>query len=109
MKALSKQDDFHQLQAALLEKYMNASNAKLNYDKTQVLLSLSGTPHPHWQTFLQDQGIQSWHDRRSSSPEPLMYILVMPSSSPTPPNGLPTHKKSSPTSENSVYYILCGL
>lgn len=67
---LSKQDDFHQLQA-LLDRYMNASNAKLNYDKTQVL-SLSGAPHPHWQSFLQDHGIQYWHDR--SSPEPLMHL-----------------------------------
>lgn len=49
------QDDFHHLQI-ILSKYMNASNALLNYNKTQAL-SLSGASHPIWQAFLQDHGI----------------------------------------------------
>ncbi|KAK4511070.1 uncharacterized protein ATC70_012280 [Mucor velutinosus] len=50
---------------------MAASNASLNYSKTQAL-SLSGKPHPPWISFLQDQGITSWHDRTAT--EPLTYL-----------------------------------
>lgn len=77
--ALSNQEDFHHLQV-ILTKYMNASNAKLNYDKTQVR-SLSGAPHPTWQAFLQEQGITHWHDRNSA--EPLIYLGFALYSSPT--------------------------
>jgi hypothetical protein len=75
---LKNQDDFMQLQS-ILAKYMNASNALLNYGKTQAL-SLSGAPHPEWQAFLQQQGIQHWHDK--NSPEPLIYLGYAICSSP---------------------------
>lgn len=76
---LSNQDDFHHLQH-ILNKYMQASNAKLNFEKTQVL-SLSGSPHPHWQEFLQDQGITHWHDKNASNP--LIYLGYAICSSPS--------------------------
>ncbi|KAK4514088.1 uncharacterized protein ATC70_006096 [Mucor velutinosus] len=34
--------------------------------------SSPGKPHPHWISFLQDQGITSWHDRTAT--EPLTYL-----------------------------------
>jgi hypothetical protein len=76
---LRTQDDFYHLQT-ILTKYMKASNALLNYDKTQVL-SLSGAPHQHWQTFLQDQGIHQWHDKNSLAP--LIYLGYAICSSPS--------------------------
>lgn len=75
---LKNQDDFMHLQT-ILTKYMNASNALLNYSKTQAL-SLSGSPHPEWQAFLQQQGIHHWHDK--NSPEPLIYLGYAICSSP---------------------------
>ncbi|KAK4509305.1 uncharacterized protein ATC70_007655 [Mucor velutinosus] len=50
---------------------MAASNALLNYNKTQTL-SLSGLPQPHWIQFLASKGISSWHDHSSSTP--LIYL-----------------------------------
>lgn len=47
---LSNQDDFHHLQR-IFNKYMKVSNAKLNFEKTQVL-SLSGSPHLLYQKIL---------------------------------------------------------
>ncbi|GAN00853.1 hypothetical protein MAM1_0003c00277 [Mucor ambiguus] len=54
-----------------INKYTLASNAALNYNKTQAL-SLSGKLHTNWISFLQDQGITSWHDNTAS--EPLTYL-----------------------------------
>lgn len=68
---LKNQDDFMHLQT-ILTKYMNASNALLNYGKTQAL-SVSGSLHLEWQAFLQQQGIHHWHDK--NFPEPLIYYL----------------------------------
>jgi hypothetical protein len=50
---------------------MRASNALLNYSKTQAI-SLSGAPLPSWQDFLTTHHITNWHDRRS--PLPLIYL-----------------------------------
>ncbi|KAK4515490.1 uncharacterized protein ATC70_010440 [Mucor velutinosus] len=55
----------------LLQRYMAASNALLNYNKTQAL-SLSGRNQPHWTQFLASKGISSWHDNSSSTP--LIYL-----------------------------------
>lgn len=76
---LRTQDDFHHLQT-ILSKYMNASNALLNYNKTQAL-SLSGASHPIWQAFLQDHGITQWHDK--NAPAPLIYLGYAICSNPT--------------------------
>jgi hypothetical protein len=67
---LKNTSDFVGLQA-IVSKYMSASNALLNYSKTQAL-SLSGATHPEWQTFLVSNGISTWHDKTASSP--LIYL-----------------------------------
>lgn len=47
---------------------MAASNASLNYNKTQAL-SLSGFSHEHWIEHLASKGsISSWHDNTSQTP-----------------------------------------
>ncbi|KAG1558904.1 hypothetical protein G6F49_004084 [Rhizopus delemar] len=56
---------------SLIACYNQASNAKMNYDKT-VAFSVSGVPHPHWLPALAPYGITQWHDRRSA--EPLIYL-----------------------------------
>jgi hypothetical protein len=67
---LKSTSDFMSLQS-IVSKYMSASNALLNYSKTQAL-SLSGEAHPEWQAFLSSNGISSWHDKTASSP--LIYL-----------------------------------
>ena len=67
---LRDESDFFILQQAITA-YMNASNAHLNFDKTEAF-SLSGSPLPSWQTFLLSKDITSWHDR--SSPAPIRYL-----------------------------------
>lgn len=62
--------DFTILQQAI-STYSLASNASLNYHKTEAL-SLSGKPHPQWQELLASHSISTWHDR--SSPSPLRYL-----------------------------------
>ncbi|KAI7855430.1 hypothetical protein BDC45DRAFT_424540, partial [Circinella umbellata] len=62
---LSDFNDFHQLQNAL-SLYSRASNAKVNYHKTEAI-SLSGARQTAWQDFLQSAGINAWHDYRSLS------------------------------------------
>jgi exonuclease III len=67
---LRNPSEFGHLQT-LITNYMLASNSSLNYTKTQAL-SLSGQPHPHWRSFLQEQGITAWHDSQAS--QPLIYL-----------------------------------
>ncbi|KAG1033152.1 hypothetical protein G6F25_010728 [Rhizopus arrhizus] len=67
---LSKPSDFVRLRQ-LYEVYAQASNAKINLGKTEAF-SLSGHPHPPWQTFLQVNQISSWHDK--NSPSALRYL-----------------------------------
>lgn len=67
---LRDHSDFNLLQRAI-DTYMKASNALLNFSKTEAF-SLSGSSLPAWQTFLSSVGITSWHDR--SSPSPLRYL-----------------------------------
>ncbi|KAG1487848.1 hypothetical protein G6F54_012411 [Rhizopus delemar] len=55
----------------LIQHYNQASNAKMNFDKT-VAFSISGIPHPHWLPALASYGITKWHDRCSD--EPLTYL-----------------------------------
>ncbi|KAG1229190.1 hypothetical protein G6F35_002156 [Rhizopus arrhizus] len=55
----------------LIQHYNQASNAKMNYDKT-IAFSISGIPHPHWLSALASHGITQWHDRCSG--EPLTYL-----------------------------------
>ena len=55
----------------IIQHYMSASNASLNYNKTQAL-SLSGRSSPSWISFLQTHGISSWHDK--SALQPLIYL-----------------------------------
>ena len=55
----------------LIRCYNQASNAKMNYDKT-VAFSVSGRAHPHWLPALHEHGITKWHDRNDS--EPLIYL-----------------------------------
>ncbi|KAG1112999.1 hypothetical protein G6F40_006210 [Rhizopus arrhizus] len=62
--------DFLRLQQAV-NIYSTASNALLNYNKTQAF-SLSGDPHPQWQAFLAEHNITLWHDR--NSPSHLTYL-----------------------------------
>jgi len=62
--------DFNLLQQAV-ERYMQASNALLNYHKT-IATSLSGRPSTAWQSLLTSHGITAWHDRTSSTP--LIYL-----------------------------------
>jgi len=62
--------DFNLLQTAITT-YMKASNAHLNFSKTEAF-SLSGNPLPEWQNFLRSVDISSWHDR--TSPSPLRYL-----------------------------------
>ncbi|KAG0745559.1 hypothetical protein G6F16_011470 [Rhizopus arrhizus] len=60
----------------LTELYNQASNAKMNFDKT-VGFSISGIPHPHWLPALATYGITKWHDRCSDeSPTYLWYPLM---------------------------------
>ncbi|KAL9540001.1 hypothetical protein PS6_010957 [Mucor atramentarius] len=65
-------DDFTFLQQAV-ERYMQASNALLNYHKT-VATSLSGKLSTAWQDLLTPHGITAWHDRTSNSSTPLIYL-----------------------------------
>ena len=62
--------DFRLLQMTI-NTYMKASNALLNFSKTEAF-SLSGGCLPDWQSFLSSVDITSWHDR--SSPSPLRYL-----------------------------------
>ncbi|KAG0169397.1 hypothetical protein DFQ29_009697, partial [Apophysomyces sp. BC1021] len=56
----------------LFETYSKASNAKLNYHKTQAI-SLSGmVPSPDWNTSLSRYDIQQRHDCRA--PQALVYL-----------------------------------
>ncbi|EIE86810.1 hypothetical protein RO3G_11521 [Rhizopus delemar RA 99-880] len=67
---LKNAEDLAEVQQ-LIQCYNQASNAKMNYDKT-VAFSVSGRPHPHWLPALQEHGITKWHDRNDS--EPLIYL-----------------------------------
>jgi hypothetical protein len=67
---LRDQADFSRLQT-IVSVYTRASNALLNYSKTQAI-SLSGSPLPAWQDFLAMHQITNWHDR--NSPLPLIYL-----------------------------------
>ncbi|KAI8365926.1 uncharacterized protein BYT42DRAFT_549926 [Radiomyces spectabilis] len=58
---------------------MQASNAKINLDKTHVI-SLSGQPSTHWCTTLATYGIHLWYDRSRDSP--LIYLGYPFSSTP---------------------------
>ncbi|KAK4516494.1 60S acidic ribosomal protein P2 [Mucor velutinosus] len=58
--------EFYQLQQ-LVSRYADASNASLNYHKTQAL-SLSGASHASWIAGLRATGISSWHDKTATSP-----------------------------------------
>ncbi|KAG1305043.1 hypothetical protein G6F64_008697 [Rhizopus arrhizus] len=54
--------------------YLRASNASLNYSKTQVL-SLSGSSSIYsttWRSQLQSYDIHTWHDR--TAPDPITYL-----------------------------------
>ncbi|KAG1039975.1 hypothetical protein G6F43_012394 [Rhizopus delemar] len=62
--------DFSRLQWAV-DVYTSASNALLNYNKTQAF-SLSGQPQSTWQEFLAAHNILSWHDNLSTAP--LIYL-----------------------------------
>lgn len=62
---LRNPEDFHHL-CTLYNIYAQASNAKLNLGKTEAF-SLSGHPHPQWQSFLNSHGISTWHDHASLS------------------------------------------
>ncbi|KAI7848072.1 hypothetical protein BDC45DRAFT_419252, partial [Circinella umbellata] len=62
---LSDFNDFHRLQASL-SIYSRASNAKVNYLKTEAI-SLSGARQQEWQDLLQSADINAWHDYRSLS------------------------------------------
>lgn len=62
--------DFQLLQQHI-HTYMLASNALLNYNKTTAI-SLSGKPHPTWQSLLTQLNITTWHDR--TSPLPVTYL-----------------------------------
>ncbi|KAG1442792.1 hypothetical protein G6F56_010922 [Rhizopus delemar] len=67
---LHSPSDFFRLQWAV-NIYTSASNALLNYSKTQAL-SLSGASLPTWQQFLVSNNILSWHDCKST--EALIYL-----------------------------------
>jgi len=67
---LNDLSEFHQLQQ-LINKYAAASNASLNYHKTQAL-SLSGVPHESWILGLRASGISSWHDQNATAP--IIYL-----------------------------------
>ncbi|KAK4516082.1 uncharacterized protein ATC70_011044 [Mucor velutinosus] len=67
---LNDLSEFHQLQQ-LINKYAAASNASLNYHKTQAL-SLSGVPHDSWIFGLRASGISSWHDQNATAP--IIYL-----------------------------------
>ncbi|EIE88878.1 hypothetical protein RO3G_13589 [Rhizopus delemar RA 99-880] len=62
--------DFAEVQR-LIQHYNQASNAKMNFDKT-IAFSISGIPHLHWLPALASYGITKWHDRYSD--EPLTYF-----------------------------------
>ncbi|KAG1056999.1 hypothetical protein G6F43_001131 [Rhizopus delemar] len=62
--------DFADVQR-LIQHYDQASNAKMNFDKT-VAFSIFGIPHLHWLPALASYGITKWHDRYSD--EPLTYF-----------------------------------
>ncbi|GAN06991.1 conserved hypothetical protein [Mucor ambiguus] len=63
--ALNSPSEFPALEE-ILQRYTDASNASLNYNKTQAL-SLSGRTYLHWIQFLASKGITSWHDNTSST------------------------------------------
>ncbi|CEP07094.1 hypothetical protein [Parasitella parasitica] len=63
MVFLRHPSEFEHLQG-IITKYMLASNASLNYTKTQAL-SLSEQPLPLWRSFLEEQGITAWHDNQA--------------------------------------------
>ncbi|KAG1442637.1 hypothetical protein G6F46_013015 [Rhizopus delemar] len=65
LQCFSTTSDFHRF-CARYDEYAQASNAKLNLGKTEAF-SLSGRPHPTWQSFLLTQGITTWHDRNPPS------------------------------------------
>lgn len=67
---LSTPSDLHRLQLHL-SKYQSASNAKLNPHKSQAI-SLSGNRQPEWNTFLQQSGFPTCHDRTWL--EPIIYL-----------------------------------
>lgn len=62
--------EFQQIQH-LIGRCAAASNASLNYHKTQAL-SLSGTSNESWIVGLRAAGISSWHDR--TAPTPIVYL-----------------------------------
>ncbi|MEG2810834.1 MAG: reverse transcriptase family protein, partial [Akkermansia sp.] len=62
---LRDQSDFLRLQHHL-DTYCSATNAKLNFSKTEVF-PLSGIPNPEWKSFLQSFNITTWYDRTSST------------------------------------------
>lgn len=70
MVFLKNQEDFQLLQITIT-KYMAASNASLNYSKTKAL-SLSGQVQLTWQRFLNEEGIDSWHDNTAT--DPFIYL-----------------------------------
>ncbi|KAG0972936.1 hypothetical protein G6F28_013793 [Rhizopus arrhizus] len=57
----------------IISMYSNASNALLNFGKTEAF-SLSGSTLPLWRTYLQQLSppITSWHDKSALSP--LIYL-----------------------------------
>ncbi|KAG1050390.1 hypothetical protein G6F43_007335 [Rhizopus delemar] len=57
----------------LIQHYNQASNTKMNFDKT-VAFSISGIPPPRWLPALASYSITKWHDRCSD--EPLTYPLI---------------------------------
>ncbi|KAG1457502.1 hypothetical protein G6F56_006593 [Rhizopus delemar] len=67
---LHSPSDFFRLQWAV-NIYTSASNALLNYSKTQAF-SLSGASLPTWQQFLVSNNILSWYDCKST--EALIYL-----------------------------------
>ncbi|EIE76089.1 hypothetical protein RO3G_00793 [Rhizopus delemar RA 99-880] len=67
---LHSPSDFVRLKNAV-DIYDAASNAKLNFNKTQAF-SLYGDPLPNWQQFLVSHNINSWHDRLST--HSLIYL-----------------------------------
>ncbi|KAG0870908.1 hypothetical protein G6F15_011532 [Rhizopus arrhizus] len=67
---LHSPSDFIRLKNAV-DIYGAASNAKLNFNKTQAF-SLSGDPLSSWQQFLISHNMTSWHDRLST--HSLIYL-----------------------------------
>lgn len=61
---LNSPEEWHAL-TALLSLYGQASNAKVNLQKT-VIVSLSGRPHPSWVQMCETNHI-TWHDNKCST------------------------------------------